>query len=223
MRLNLPRYNCIHFEILGEFTVSKDADVEIQAFMEQTETRDLDEEGTRVAIYGSKSKIGGVTHGVHGSLYRSADEDDVPSFELRIVDERASDELPRPPATLRPVSYLVDASARLFGPVKAYCFAIFEYNESMYQSKVRFPLPLIIQGSESGVTHVEEAQFSRRVNGDVEYRVSVSEGSSSITHLVNFETTVQLDRKSMSQLLDKARSFSGQLVVPTGDKSDVHS
>ena len=226
MRLNLPRRSCIHFAILGEFTVSsRDADAEIQAFMDQTETRtlDLDGEETRVAIFGSRSKIGGTTYGIRGSLYRSVGEENATSYQLSIVSERASDELPPPPAAMRRVSHLVEASSRLFGPIEMTCYAVFEYDETAYRSKVSFPFPLIVQSEQLGVTHVEEAQFSRRKNGDVQYRISVSKESPSITHSVDFETTAKLDGKSIAQLLDKARSFSSQLVVPIGDERDVHS
>ena len=224
MRLNLPRHNCIHLRILGQFTVSKDNDDKIQSFMDQTASRihHDDEEDTHVAIFGSRSRIKGTTHRVRGSLSRSVGVGDVRSIRLSITNDRAPETLPRPPANMRPVSTLIEASSRLFGPIQVTCNAVFEYDESQgYRSKVRFPFRLIIPGDPAGVTHIEQAQFSRRVNDDVEYRISVSGGSPLITHSVGFETTVELDRKSVSQLFNNARSISSQFVMRTGGENDA--
>ena len=225
MRLNLPRRNCIHFAILGEFTVSKDMDVEIQAFMEQTETRTIDLDGveTLVAFFGSKSRMGGATHSVRGRLERSVGENDLSLFNLWLDNEKAPDNLPRPPASVRPVSRLIEASSRWFGPIEISCFATFEYDETVYRSRVRFPLPMFVQSEGAGVTHVEQAQFSRRVNDEVEYSISVYEDSGVITHLVEFKDTIQLDSKATSQLLDRAHSISLQLVVRSERENDGHN
>ena len=183
-----------------------------------------DEEDTHVAIFGSRSRIKGTTHRARGSLSRSVGVDDVRSIRLSITNDRASDTLPRPPADMRPVSTLIEASSRLFGPIRVACNAIFEYVESQgYRSRVRFPIPLIIQNDAAGITHIEQAQFSRRVDDDVEYRISVSEDSSSITHSLAFEITVPLDRKSIIQLLNNARSISSALIIRTGGENDAPS
>ena len=183
-----------------------------------------DEEDSHVATFGSRFRIKGTTHRIRGSLSRSVSAHDVRSISLSITHDRASDTLPRPPADMRPVSTLIEASSRLFGPITVACDAVFEYVESQgYRSRVRFPIPLIIQDDAAGITHIERAQFSRRVDDDVEYRISVSESSSSITHSVAFETTVPLDRKSIIQLLNNARSISSRLIIRIGGENDATS
>ena len=64
-------------------------------------------------------------------------------------------------------------------------------------------MPMFVQSEESGVTHVEQAQFSRRVNDEIEYSISVYEDSDAITHVVEYKDTVQLDSKAISKLLDR--------------------
>ena len=217
MRLNLPRHNCIHFGILAEVTVSKENDAAIKSFMDQAATHThVHEEHTHVAIFGSRSQIGGTTHRIRGSLQRSVDAEDVRSVRLSITNDRASDTLRRPPTSIKPVSHLIEASSRLFGSIGITCNSIFEYDESThYRSSVRFPMPLMIRDHPAGITHIEQAQFSRRVNNTCEYRISVSENASSFTHSIDFEPTVLLNRKSIVQLFEKARAISSQLLIHT--------
>ena len=214
MRLNLPRHNCVHFEIVSEFTVPSDADADIQAFMDRTATHfhDLDDT-TRVSIFGSISMVGGAKHQVVGRLRRTVSKDDEISYRLSIVNHKAPDELPRPPVGMRRVSHLIDASSGLLGRIDATCIAVFEYVDSAYRSNVHFPIPLIVQSDQAGLTHVEEAQFSRRVNDEIDYRISVSQGSSSIKHSVEFDTAIQLNNRNISQLLNRAGRISLQLVT----------
>ena len=221
MRLNLPRYNCIHFGISGEFTVSKDSDTEIQSFVNQTatHTHELTDERRRVALFGSRSRFGDINHRVLGSISRRQGSDEVHSVRLSITIDRAPDELPRPPSSFRPVSNVIDAASRLFGPIKISCDALFEYDQLHYLSRASFPSAMIVQDGSAGITHIEGAQFSRRVNGEVEHRISVtpSEDGTSFAHSIDFETTVALDRKSMHRLFNRARSISRQLLIPVED------
>ena len=225
MRLNLPRHNCIHFRIIGEFTASNDVDVDIQAFMDQTQTHthDIDGEEILVAFFGSRSSIGGAIHRVRGSIERSVGEDDARSFSFLMTIDRALESLPRPPTTVRPVSLMMGALSRVPEPVEVTCNAVFEYETSAYQSIIRFPFPLMIQDAFSGVTHVEQAQFSRRLNDEIDYRISVTTGESSITHSVEFGATGQLDNRSLGRLLMRARSISLLLVMPSGEENDARN
>lgn len=213
MRLNLPRHNCIYFGIRGEFTVSKDSDVEIQAFMDETEGHTHDEDAMRIAFFGSRSRIEGTTHRVKG-IIRSNDTEDGHTIRLSITNQRVRDTLPRPPAVIKPVSKLIEAAPHLFGTIEITCNATFEYDRTQnYNSKVRFPIPLVIQGDSVGLTHIEQAQFSRKVNDDVEYSISMSENSGSFKHFVEFKRTVALDWKSLRLLFDKARAISLQFIT----------
>lgn len=223
MRLNLPRYNCVRFRLSGEFSVPTDRDAELQSLMDQTATHTHDpiegsEEGTRVAFFGSRSRVGGITHQVVGSLERALRED-VLGFTLSITYARASDSLPSPPREMRPVSRLVEAASRLFGPVSVTCSTVFEYDQRKgFKSKISFPMPLIVQEETDGITHLESARFSRRVNDDIRYRISVSnpKDTDSFSHSIDFESTLELNRKSVRELLDRARLISTRLLVREG-------
>ena len=225
MRLNLPRHNCIHFRIIGTLTATNDVDVVLQALMDQTQTHthEIEDEESRIAFFGSRSRVGGATHQVRGSIERSVGEDGVCSFLITMSSIRASESLQRPPNTMRPVSYMMDALSRLVGSIEITCIALFEYEESSYDSTVAFPFPLMIQDGLSGVTHIEQAQFSRRLNDEVEYRISVTLGEASITHSVEFETNCGLDNRSISQLLMRAQSISSQLVVRSERVNNANS
>ena len=219
MRLNLPRHNCVRFAISGEFTVDEDSDGEVLALMDSTEghTHTDDDENTRVAFFGSRFRVAGINHQVRGILYRSVDVNDVRKMRTSITNERASDTLRRPPGTVRPISRLLDVAERMFGEIEVSCTAIFEYDVSNeFSSRVRFPIPLFVQDVGSGISHVEHAEFSRRINDEIEYRVSVSEDSDSLMHAVSFEENIPLDGKSIARLFDRARSISSGLIVQNG-------
>ena len=224
MRLNLPRHNCVHFRVSGESTVSKGDDDGIELLMNQTETFSQDEDGKRIqfAFFGSRSRVAGINHLVRGRLIKSIGQDDICLISLSISSDRVLDHLSRPPATMRPVSALLDASASLFGRMEVTCNAVFEYDESEgYRSRARFPIPLVFEDKATEVTHIEQAQFSSRVNDKIGYRISVSEASSSVRHSVVFEDTVQLDRKSVSELLRQAGTISSKLIMCTGGEDNA--
>lgn len=225
MRLNLPRHKCIQFRIIGEFTASSDVDVDIQAFMDQTQnhTHDIDGEEILVAFFGSRSSIGGAVHRVRGSIERSVGEDDARSFSFLMTMDRALEGLPRPPTSVRPVSLMMSALSRVPEPVEVTCNAVFEYETPAHQSTIRFPVPLMFQDASVGVTHVEQAQFSRRLNDEIDYRISVTIGEYSITHSVEFGATGQLNNRAIGQLLMRARSISLLLVTPSGEENDARN
>ena len=223
MRLNLPRYNCIRFRLFSEFSVAMDRDAEFQSLMDQTATHTHDpiegsEEGTRVAFFGSRSRVKGITHKVLGSLERAPRENGL-GFTLSITYARAYDSLPSPPREMRPVSLLVDAASRLFGPVSVTCSTVFRYDQTEgFKSKISFPMPLIVQDETDGITHLESARFSRRDSGDIRYWISVSnsEDTESFSHSIDFESTLVLNPKSVRELLDRARSISTHLIILEG-------
>ena len=131
MRLNLPKYNCVLFEISSEFTVSLDKDAEVRALISQTHTHDPDgesSEGPRVALFGSRTKARGVTHRVRGRLIRTPKPNEL-NLALLLSSNKASVSLRPPPRSFKPASYLVELASRLFGPIPLTCQAIFKQHE----------------------------------------------------------------------------------------------
>ena len=224
MRLNLPKYHCVQFGIFSEFTVSMEQDADIQSFVSQTATHSHsrfkgDDERTLVALFGSKSRVSGVIHQVQCTLSRQLREDE-PTYSLSITNHRVSENLPAPPRDYRPVSVVIESASWLFGSVDVNCDAVFEYDQSHgFRSRINYPIPMIVQENEGGITHVEHAQFSRRYNDEIEYRILVvnSEDSDSFVHSVRFQTTTDLDRTGVRRLFDRARSISSQLSIRTED------
>lgn len=220
MRLNLPKYRCVRFELSSEFTVQANADAGIQSIMDQTETFphghvDGDGNETRVAFFGSISKVGGVTHQIRGRLTREHSEHD-PIYKILIATSKASDELSPPPRKMRPVSRLIEAGARLFGSIQVKCDIVFVYDRtSGFRSSITFPIPLLLQGEPDGITHIETAQFSLRNKDEVGYRILVvdSEDSQSFSHLVSLESSLELSNKAIRELLDRASAISTKLTT----------
>lgn len=221
MRLNLPKYNCVLFEISSEFTVSLETDADIRAIVGQTHTHDPDEDDEgmpQIALFGSRTKARGVTHRVRGRLIRSPSPTEL-NIALLVSSIRASENLRPPPRSFRPVSHLIDSASKLFGPIPISCHAVFEYDRRQgYYSKASFPVPLMLLEKLDGITHLESATFSRRDTDSIEYQIEVdSLGDSELfIHLVNFDSTLELSLGSISWLVDRAHSISTQLVTRTG-------
>ena len=220
LRLNLPRYRCLLFEVFGEFTCGWDQDSEIQAFMRQTHTHqpasNSDDDGIDLdSIFGSLSKIGGSSYPMQARITRQPQEDGIRVTVSMYLSGRPR-ALPRPPRDFKPVSSFVDGISRLAGTQKFNCRAEFEYNiETGFTSKVVLPLPLVLQGTPQGITHIERAQFSCRLADGVAYRVAVStrESDASFRHIVDFEEETELNRDSLSRMLRKAVQISSLLLV----------
>ena len=217
MRLNLPNFHCVQFELTSEFSIPRDKDAEIEAFMDLTHTHDPGqgiEGGTRVALFGSRTRTRGITHQVQGRLAMTPRPTDL-GILLSVSSTRASDQLGTPPKSFRPVSFLVESAGKLFGTIDVSCHAVFNYDLTQgYRSKVSLPIPMMLQEGETGVTHIESAQFSRRDNDEVDYRVIVANRDEAelFVHSVDFESPVELSRNSVRRLIDKARKISNQLL-----------
>ena len=222
MRLNLPNYHCVQFRLTSEFSISKDRDAEIEAFMDLTHTHDPEpgeERGTRVALFGSRTRTKGITHQVQGRLTKTSVPTEL-DITLSVSSIRVSDQLGPPPKSYRPVTLLVESAAEFFGPVEISCSAVFNYDSELgYRSKISLPMPLMLQGGQIGVTHLESIQFSRRDNDEVDYRVIVANRDEAelFVHSVDFESTVELSRNSVRGLIDKARKISNQLLFRIGE------
>ena len=177
--------------------------------------------GPRSALFGSRVKGQNATHQVQGRLTRLARSSDI-TITLSLSSSKTSDSLPLPPRTVRPVSALVEESAQLFGAIDVHCHGVFEYDQtSGYKSKIFLPVPLMFPDGETGITHIENAQFSRRDGDNIEYQIVVQdhEVPDVIVHSVSFESTVELNAKSIRELLAKARLISNQLLIRPGGKT----
>ena len=224
MRLNLSDYSCVFFRLNSEFRLAPDQYAEVQAVMARTSTHahstvESGEEENRVAIFGSRYRIRGTTYQSLGTLSRTRREDGF-SIRVSLTTNQADDALPRPPRDIRPVSQLVKAAAELFGPVEINCTTVFEYDRTQgYESRVALPMPLVLPDEAGGITHIEGAEFSRRDNGDIQYRILITnpEDADLLVHSIVFNSTSKLSNYSARLLFEKARSISNRLLVTAGD------
>ena len=222
MKLNLPNYGCIRFQIRADLAVSADRYPAVRAVMEQTENHTHDSRlpgggDTSVAIFGSKFVIGGVNHRAVGNLSATQRNDDW-SVGIWILLNKAGNDLPRPPRGLKPISVLTAAAANTLDPASVACSATFEYDPAQgHRSRIALPIPLIAPGEHEGITHIESAEFSSRDADAVRYRISLrqSANSDTIVHTVDFESTIDWSRSSIRGLLDRARIISTRLIDPT--------
>ena len=219
MRLDLLRYNCAHFNVSGEAVLTRDQMTEVQAFMSRTLNHnhgdDGDDSGRAIAIFGSRSKLRSGIYGVRGSLSHSSDDDDL-VVRLSISYDRASELLPSPPRSVRPVSVLIDSVSQLLGLISIECDAIFEYHQSDgYVSTVQFPAPLFLSDEANGITHIESAEFSSRSGDDILHSIAVIPNVEEdvIVHLVEFQREdVQLNRPTIRALFNENVSISSRLI-----------
>jgi hypothetical protein len=198
-------------------------DAKIQALMDQTHTHDpdegIEEGGHRTALFGSRTRTGGITHQVVGTLVLTPREGDL-RVELSVSSVRSPGDLGPPPRSFRPVSVLVQATTALFGPIGVNCHAVFEYDQRQgYRSRVTFPFPVMFHEDIGGITHIEGAQFSRRDDNGIEYEIVVAnrEDSDGFVHSVSFDSNLELSINSIRGLVERSRSISTKLLIRTGE------
>lgn len=223
MRLNLPNYHCVQFELTSRFAVDKEKNDEIDAFMDLTHTHDPepgDEGGSRVALFGARTKNRGINHRMQGRLVKTPSSEEL-RILLSVSSSRASDQLGPPPRDFRPVSFLVESAAALFGTTRVSCRAVFNYDEEVrYKSKIALPIPLMIQDGQGGVTHLESIQFSRREGDRVDYTVivGINDDPHLIVHSLDFDSTIEWNIRSVREIFNKARLASQQLLIREGER-----
>ena len=214
MRLNLPNYHCVQFGLTSDFKVPLEKEADIVSLMTRTHAHEIDGEGPRMALFGSRTSTKGVIHRVRGRLTMTRNPTDL-DVDLLVSSHRVDDVRP-PPRPYRPVSLLVEASGDLFGSIEVNFNAVFEYDQRHgYRSSIIFPVPLMIPKQTEGITHIESAQFSRRDNDEIEYQIIVMdpEDSDSLIHSVTFKSTLGLSAKSVKGLIDRAHRISTQLLI----------
>lgn len=221
MKLDLYRFNCVYLTIHGDFRVREGCDEEFRSLLTTTRTRsfDGDEEGRFDAVFASRFVVSGRHLGVIAVVHW-ANEPSGRSMGLNFISTD-DDPLRRPPGGERAVSRLTEIAANSLDPFKVSCRAIFEYQEADgFRSKSSLPIPLPIREHDTGVTHIETAEFARRELDEVKYRIAVTEEDATLIHHVEFDTTISLNRRSLREALLEASSYSLQLVnVIGGDKN----
>ena len=208
----------------SDFVVSKPTYEAIGQFMEKTLTHshgpDNDHpEAMIVAVYGSTFTIEGTQYRVRANLSSVDQEEDV-RIALRIVHDKSPTGSTRFGRGVKPVSMLIDASNQLFGPIELVCDVLFEYNESSeYRSSLPLPIPILAPEVPDGVTHIENAEFSRRDDNGVDYRILVLNSSDlgSLVHAVHLESVSEVTRSSIRQSLNRAHSISNRLLTLKGE------
>lgn len=223
MKINLHRFNCIRFQIVGEFSCSEKDDEAIQKLMDQTLNapdgpEGSNEEETKVAYFASRFKIKNEFHQVFANLKRNEKEGDF-SYKCSILNEMGSHELPRLNRKLRSFSSLVEVASLHFGSVNLHVDTVFRYEAGNgFKSRIALPTPLFFTDGEQGITHVESLELSRRESDETLYRIFVffSEDSDALFHTVLFESVHVLERKSIRELFEKARSISTSLLTKGG-------
>ncbi len=179
----------------------------------------------RVALFGSKFTSGGVAEKAGGTLLRR-NLGSVITYTIDISYEQTDSSLPRPPRDYKPLSTLIDGASERLGSFDLSCHAIFEYERSKgYQSKVPLPLPLVFPDPDGGATHIEGVEFSVRDDEGIQFRnlVTLAEDRNTITHIIHFETSSELSRKSLRYLRDRSRSISTRFLVVGEEKQDGDS
>lgn len=225
MKLNLPNYGCIRFELEADFIAPLDFYAGIRSVMERTSTHvhapaSADDVETTVAIFGSKFVIDGVSHRAVGNLSTTTRNDGL-GIGVWMLLNKVEGDLPRPPRSIKPISVLTKMAARMFDSTRVDCSAIFEHDlAGGYRSGIALPMPLIVPDHPDGITHIESAEFSRRDNDGIRYRISLRQAVDAgiIVHTVNFASEIDWSPRSIRGLLNQAGSISARLLVRTGDR-----
>ena len=196
---------------------------EVQDFMSQTLVQHFDSADSpndlQVAVFGTRSKMRDGIYRIRGSLACSSDENNlIVSFAMAY--DIASDGFPAPPRSVRPVSVLVDNVYQLLGSFSVNCVSVFEYRLSDgYNSKIQFPLPLLLQDTAGGITHIESAEFSSRSDEGILHKVSVvpHPEEDTVEHVINLDTDIPLNRATIRTLFDETALISSRLVERLGE------
>ena len=232
MKLNLPKYQCVRFELRAECPVPDGEEQALQSLVAQTSHHEHDptEPGRTdsvVGIFGSKFLVGGAHIRSLANLGLDR-RDDLPWARVWLLNSVEDETLTRPPRSIKPVSLLMQAATTKFAPTAAECSAVFEYNQlEGWTSKLQLPSPVIAQVDPYGITHIEMAEFSNRDDDGVNYRIEVrqDEERGVISHTVRFEQPLDWSRRSLQRLFNHGRTISGRLMMQQGHNhygTDTH-
>ena len=219
MKLNLPNYECVDFEIRSDFAVSTAIENTLRSVIEQTSHHGhgVISSGVRdgtVGVFGSRFVAKGVSHRAIGNLL-VGQKDGEYWVDVWLVN-RVEDSVSRPPRTIKPVSLLLDVVAEVCRPAMAVNNANFEYDEAAgWISKVVLPTALLLPWDAPGLTHIESVELSHRDQDGVRYRVNVDRDveRNKIIHSVNFRSEIEWTNGSFRKSLNYARTLSAQLLT----------
>ena len=218
MKINLPNYLCIDFQIHSDFAVSRTIAAAIRSVVDQTSnhTHATTSSGVReatVGVFGSRFVSKGIRHRAIGNL-AVGEKDGEPWVDIWLVN-RADDSVPRPPRAIKPVSLMSAVISEKCQPARADNVALFRYDPAEgWDSKISLPMPMLLPSDPPGITHIESAEFSRRDDEGVQYRVIVDKDvdETKILHSVSFTSTIEWSNVSFRRSLNYARTISAQLV-----------
>lgn len=216
MNLNLPKFNCLYFRLTGQCIVPEERDEQIRSLMSASHSHADADHSPRIALFGSKFTTAGIDDKAEGTLHRTKQGNSI-TCRLDITYERSASGLSRPPRDYKPMTALIETASKPLGPIDLSCHAIFEYERSEgYVSKVPLPIPLVFPDSDGGATHIEGIEFSLRDDKGVRFKnfVSLAEERDTIMHVIHFEATLKLNRKSLRYMRDRSRSISTRFLEP---------
>ena len=217
MKLNLERYNCKFLTLSSDIGVSVDMDREILDFLASVSYSNDDQGLPSDAVFVSQFKAAGTIEQAVGRLQRLETDEEV-SYRLQITNFVDEEELRRP-RVLKPVLFLIDAAADLFGPINVSCQARFDYGRSSgYSSRIPLPAPMV-SPFRNAVTQIEGYQLSYLEADDKRYLISLrySEEEDLVSHFIHSNFTFELNRNVIRGLRNKFTALSRSLVMQTKD------
>ena len=209
---------CDSFAMSSRFTVGWELDSVLTTFMSRTHLTEHDDgrgvDVTQRAHFGSLLTAAGGTYVSGGHLTRIPFQDTI-EIALSFGVDVAAVSQRRPPRFIKPVFELLRGAPVLFGKRPFSCIAEFAY-ASDQGVRSAFPLPMGLarpQGA-GGITHIENATFSRRTDQGLVYSVFVipPEDTEPLKHVVEFEEACTLSRGAVGQVFRRARGMSSQLL-----------
>ena len=209
---------CDSFAMSSRFTVGWEFDSVLTTFMFRTYLTEHDDgrgvDVTQRAHFGSLLTTVGGAYVAGGHLTRIPFKDTIEVALSFTVDVAAASQR-RPPRIIKPVFDLLKGAPVLFGKRPFSCTVEFAYDDDQgVRSAFPLPMGLVLPQGAGGITHIENATFSRRTDQGLVYSVFVMppEGTDPLKHFVEFEEEFTLSRGAVGQVLRRARGMSSQLL-----------
>ena len=224
MKIDIHRHNCASLIVHLDFVVHEGSVDEFRSLLTSTANHSRhgdDPEGLH-AVFASRYVIEGNHLGTLVMVL--CDDINVGTGTMCFNIIAAGDEpLPRQSRETKPVSRLLNSAPAIVDTLKGSCRATFRYEEAEgFRAKSSLPIALAVQEYCGGVTHIESATFVRRERDEVKYSVEVTEEDGTITHQVEFDAKIRMNRRSFINTLREASSYSMQLVEKNeGDRDNA--
>lgn len=215
----LERNLCVSLTMDSGIIGDPEFDDAITALMDQTYTTNL-ADGHRIgadrqASFHSRLRGDGDPYVAIGQLMRYTSRGFVEAA-LSFSVEAALGPSPSRLRGVRPVFDLLRAAPELFGRQSFSCTVEFTYwDELSTRSAIPFPASVVLPRAVGNITHIESATFSHRdEQGDLVHSIFVwpPEDSTPLTHVVDFQEVCTLSRRSVTNVLRRAKWLSLQLL-----------